>query len=173
MLRAPPGSTRTDTLFPYTTLCRSWSRNELEASIARHGARRHALENRAVLGTSQHLSKGPGDLFLIDATIVDLYVLSSIDRRRVVGRPVLYFVIDHFSLMIVGFYVGWEGPSWMGALMALENAFTAKVSFCSRYGTEIEPHEWHCHHITRKLTGDRGELISKASDWTVPGLNLI
>src|SRR3546814_11098476 len=30
-----------------------------------------------------------------------------------------------------------------------------------------------CHHIPRKLTGDRGELISKASDWTVPGLNLI
>src|SRR3546814_422077 len=67
----------------------NWSRNELEASIARHGARRHALENRAVLGTSQHLSKGPGDLFLIDATIVDLYVLSSIDRRRVERKSVV------------------------------------------------------------------------------------
>src|SRR3546814_17639539 len=61
----------------------------------------------------------------------------------------------------------------MVALVAPENAFPDKVSFCARYGKEIEPHEWPCHHIPRKLTGDRGELISKASDWTVPGLNLI
>src|SRR3546814_11439031 len=75
--------------------------------------------------------------------------------------------------MIVGFYVGWEGPSWMGALMALENAFTEKVSFCARYGKEIEPNEWPCHHIPRKLTADRGELISKPPDWTVHGQHLI
>src|SRR3546814_3852327 len=50
---------------------------------------------------------------------------------------------------------------------------SSDLSFCARYGKEIEPHEWPCHHIPRKLTGDRGELISKASDWTVPGLNLI
>src|SRR3546814_3803400 len=33
MIRRPPISTRTDTLFPYTTLCRSYSRRN-----ARHGA---------------------------------------------------------------------------------------------------------------------------------------
>src|SRR3546814_15984539 len=34
MIRRPPGSTRTDTLFPYTTLCRS-VREEEKARIAR------------------------------------------------------------------------------------------------------------------------------------------
>src|SRR3546814_10018745 len=35
MLRRPPRSTRTDTLFPYTTLFRSWHR---VAAARRHGA---------------------------------------------------------------------------------------------------------------------------------------
>src|SRR3546814_19765064 len=37
MLRRPPRSTRTDTLFPYTTLCRSVEIIELERHIAHDG----------------------------------------------------------------------------------------------------------------------------------------
>src|SRR3546814_17161929 len=34
MIRRPPGSTRTDTLFPYTTLFRSWSRSPPARSLS-------------------------------------------------------------------------------------------------------------------------------------------
>src|SRR3546814_10081171 len=34
MIRRPPTSTRTDTLFPYTTLFRSWRRTENDASCS-------------------------------------------------------------------------------------------------------------------------------------------
>src|SRR3546814_15374553 len=34
MIRRPPRSTRTDTLFPYTTLCRSHGRLDMAANVA-------------------------------------------------------------------------------------------------------------------------------------------
>lgn len=134
---------------------------------ARYGDREFALKHRAKPGTSEHLSRGPGDLYLIDATVADIYLLSSMDRRRVIGRPVLYLVIDHFSRMMVVFYVGFEGPSWVGAMMALENALTDKVEFCARYGIEIAPEDWPCHFIPRAITGDRGEMLCEDSDHLV------
>ncbi len=139
---------------------------------ARYGERRHALKTRAVLGSSEHLSRGPNDLYLIDATVGDIFLLSSIDRRRVIGRPVIYLVLDHFSRMVVGFYVGLEGPSWVGAVMALENAFTDKVAFCARYGIEISEEDWPCHYVPRAITADRGEMLSIPSDHLVTAFGL-
>src|SRR3546814_15741163 len=39
MVRRPPGSTRTDTLFPYTTLFRSAAHRQLQAAAPRRGGR--------------------------------------------------------------------------------------------------------------------------------------
>lgn len=137
---------------------------DVSTERGRVGTREYMLKNRAVLGSSAHLSRGPGDLFLIDATLADLYLLNSRDLRQVIGRPVIYIVMDHWSRMITGFYAGLEGPSWQGATMALENTFTEKVTFCERYGVEIDDAEWPCSVYPRQITGDRGEMISKASD---------
>jgi hypothetical protein len=139
---------------------------------ARYGDREFALRHRAKPGSTEHLSRGPCDLYLIDATVADLYLLSSMDRSRVIGRPVLYLVVDHFSRMIVGFYVGLEGPSWLGAMMALENALTDKVEFCARYGIEISPEDWPCHFVPRSITGDRGEMLCEASDHLVTAFGI-
>src|SRR3546814_8108755 len=58
MIRRPPGSTRTDTLFPYTTLFRScstpgrharhWGRDHCGRAI--RGADRHATAHRCAVG---------------------------------------------------------------------------------------------------------------------------
>jgi hypothetical protein len=149
---------------------RQYRRTDAKAEAelaARIGERRLALRHRAVLGSSEHLSRGPGDLFLIDATVGDIFLLSSIDRRRVIGRPVIYLVIDHWSRMIVGMYVGLEGPSWVGAMMALENVMADKVAFCAKYGVEIAPEEWPCEHLPHQILADRGELIGEVSDQLV------
>lgn len=147
-------------------------RTVIDEMKARFGERRFNLLHRPVLGSTEHLSRGPGDMYLIDATVGDIYLLSEIDRQRVIGRPVLYLVIDHWTRMIVGLYVGLEGPSWMGAMMALENAFTDKVEFCRRFGVEITPDDWPCQHVPRAITGDRGEMLSHASDNLVPAFRL-
>ncbi len=139
---------------------------------ARYSEREFALKRRPVLGSSQHLSRGPGDLFLIDATVADIYLLSWFDGRWTIGRPVLYLVIDHYSRMIVGMYVALEGPSWTGAMMALANAFIDKVAFCKQYGINIEYEDWPCDVAPARLTADRGEVISSHADYVVPGFRM-
>ena len=135
-----------------------------DALKARFGEKVFNLKHRAVLGTSEGMSRGPGHLYQGDATVADLHLLSAIDARRTIGRPVLYLIVDHFSRMIVGYHVGLEGPSWAGARMALENAFTDKVAHCARYGIEISHEDWPCDIVCRKLLGDRGEWICTESD---------
>ncbi|WFU24967.1 Mu transposase C-terminal domain-containing protein [Bradyrhizobium sp. CB1717] len=128
---------------------------------ARHGQKRYDLETRELLGKADQNTKGPGDEFQVDATVADVYLRSQFDRRRIVGRPVIYFVIDVWSRLIVGVYVGFEGPSWIGAMMALTNMVTPKVEYCRQYGIEIDHEEWPAHHAPRSILADRGELMSE------------
>src|SRR3546814_12850120 len=46
MIRRPPGSTRTDTLFPYTTVFRSPVRSGARRRVGRRGGRRNAIGGR-------------------------------------------------------------------------------------------------------------------------------
>lgn len=123
-----------------------------------------SLKHRGVLGKSRDRVWGPAGRFEIDATIVDVYLVSVFNRAWIIGRPVLYVVVDVFSRMVVGFYLGLEGPSWEGARFALFNAFSSKVDFCRQFGVEITEELWPCHHLPHKVLGDNGEMKSKASD---------
>ncbi|HJV74894.1 MAG TPA: Mu transposase C-terminal domain-containing protein [Noviherbaspirillum sp.] len=122
------------------------------------------LRHRGVMGSSRRGLFGPGARFEIDATIVDVYLVSVFNRAWVIGRPVLYVVVDSFSRMVVGFYLGLDGPSWEGARLALFNAFTSKVDFCRRFGIAIDEHVWPCHHLPYSVEGDNLEMKSRASD---------
>src|SRR3546814_10618578 len=67
MIRRPPRSTRTDTLFPYTTLFRSRMPGALPARVLHpvargghgrpHGDRRHRSRQLAVLRSEEHTSE--------------------------------------------------------------------------------------------------------------------
>ncbi|TBR56934.1 hypothetical protein B4U84_26175 [Westiellopsis prolifica IICB1] len=105
---------------------------------SRGGEHRFNLRHRAVTGNTTNIANCPGSLYQIDATIGDIYLVSSLDRNRLIGRPVVYLVVDVFSRLIVGFSVSLEGPSWLGAMLALENATTNKVKFCQKYGIKLQ-----------------------------------
>lgn len=126
----------------------------------RKGDRYWNLQGRPLPGRASSDIQGPGDRFIIDATVADEYLVSQFDRRRIVGRPVIYFVIDDYSSLIVGVYVGFEGPSWIGAMMALINMVTPKVEFCRQYDIPIEESDWPSHYAGRRLCADKGELMS-------------
>ena len=146
-------------------------RNPRRSQIARQGETRHNLSGRATLGDSTQMAFGPGSIFQIDATIGDVYLVSSLDRNWIIGRPVIYFVIDVFSRMVVGLSVTLEGPSWVGAMLALENATIDKVAFCAEYGITIEESEWPCCHLPEGLMADRGELEGYNADHLVNAFN--
>lgn len=146
---------------------RYWSEKKMSISqtlIKREGLRKYNLTRREILGTSTQMAFGPGSIFQIDATIADVYLVSSLNRNWIIGRPVIYFVVDVFSRMVVGLYVGLEGPSWLSGMMAMAQATTDKVSFCSKYDIEISAEIWPCTYLPVSVLGDNGEFKSINSD---------
>lgn len=146
--------------------------DEIETDRGRKGLTKWLKDCRPLSGTVRDWLRGPCHQFEIDATIADIYLVNSYSRRMLIGRPVVYIVVDSFSGMIVGLYVGLEGPSWNGARQALFNAFTSKVDFCAQYDVEIIPEEWNCHHLPHNVYADRGEMLSLASEGLATGLGI-
>jgi hypothetical protein len=138
----------------------------------RHAARKYDKDMRGLLGTSLDGVSGPGDRYQIDATIADVYLVSRYDRHRIVGRPVVYVIIDVFSHLITGIYVGFEGPSWVGAMKALSAAVLDKVSYCNRFGIPILPEEWPSVGMPLRLLGDRGEMAGRMVETFVNNFNV-
>jgi putative transposase len=135
------------------------------------GAAKYERNYAPKLGTARDRSFGPGSIYQIDATIANIFLRSRKSKDKLIGRPVLYLVIDHYSRMIVGFHVGLSGPSWEVAKMALEVTYTEKVSFCAQYGVTITDDEWPTG-VPSVLTGDRGwDVIGKHAAEAAAGLN--
>ena len=138
----------------------------------RKSTKEYELKNRPILSNSKSETNGPGTRFQIDATIADIYLVSSLDVNKVIGRPVIYAVIDVYSRIITGLYVGLEGPSWIGAMMALDNMVADKVEFCKQYGIDITPEQWPTHHLPEIIIADRGEFEGYSVDNLINNLNL-
>lgn len=145
----------------------------VEKKISTRIGKREYLQNyRPITGNSTAEVTGPGARYQVDATVGDVYLVSSYNRKWIIGRPVIYVVIDVFSRMITGVYVGLEGPSWLGMMMALANTATDKVEYCRQYGIDISADDWPCHHLPDAILGDRGELISKNANVVTQNLNI-
>lgn len=138
--------------------------DEMDVRRGRKGETKWAMDHRALIGNAYHDLRGPCHRFEIDATIADVYLVSRFNRNWIIGRPVVYVVIDVTSRMIVGVHVGLEGPSWNIARHALFNAFTDKVSYCAQFGIAINPADWPCEHLPWELVADRGEMLSGAAE---------
>lgn len=147
---------------------------DLEASLKRRkGQNRFDLENRPLLGSATDLASGPGSLYQIDATIGDIYVLTSALPPSIIGRPVIYLVRDTwYGGTIVGVHIALDGPNWMGASMALQNAMMNKVEFCARFGITITEDAWPCHHKGEAVIGDRAEMLAKHADDVAQSFNM-
>ncbi len=163
------------TELPTLTQFRYWydkERNLTRSLTVRLGARQFATKHRAILGDSTRMAFGPGWLYQFDATLADIYLVSTLNPPRIIGRPVLYLVIDVFSRLIVGFSVSLEGPSWLGAMLALENTTMDKVALCQTHGITIRPEQWPSQHLPQKILADRGELEGYNADQLVNGLGI-
>ncbi|WP_229412086.1 MULTISPECIES: transposase family protein [unclassified Massilia] len=138
--------------------------SEYDVIQSREGKTYFEKTLRPLLGNSTFEAIGPGYRYQIDATIADVYLVSRIDRDTIVGRPVMYVVIDVWSRLIVGLYIGLENASWATAMMAVHNVTLNKVNYCKQFGIDIQPQEWPETPLSSVLLGDRGELLSKQAD---------
>jgi hypothetical protein len=140
--------------------------------IFRESEKEFNLKHRALLSNSKQETDGPGTRFQVDATIADIYLVSSLNRNRVIGRPIIYAIIDVFSRLITGIYVGLEGPSWVGAMMALDNMISDKMEYCKKYGIEIAEEQWPCKHLPEIIIADRGEFEGYSVENLINNLNV-
>ncbi|MCT4507733.1 MAG: transposase family protein [Tepidibacter sp.] len=138
----------------------------------RESSKEFNLKHRPILSNSTIETNGPGTRFQIDATIADIYLVSSLNRNRIIGRPIVYAIIDVYSRLVTGIYVGLEGPSWLGAMMALDNMIADKIEFCKKYGIEINNEQWPSHHLPEIIIADRGEFEGYSVENLINNLNI-
>lgn len=150
------------------------SRNDGRNKLSQRNGERIYLQNtRPLLGSSLDDGISPGDVYQIDSTIMDIYCVSELNRNLIVGRPILYIVVDVYSRVIVGLNVTIEPfNSYIGAMVALINSFSDKKNYCKKYGIDINADEWSVKSIPCKLLADRGEIISSNIENAVTNIGI-
>ncbi len=155
----------------YTKFSKENKQNEISK---RFGDRIYQQTSRAIIGNSIQDTLAPADLYQIDSTILDVYIVSKLNRNIIIGRPVLYLVIDTYSRMIVGMNVTIEPfNSYTGVQGALINTMTDKMSYCKRFGIDIKAKEWNVSCIPNRILADRGELLSADIENAVANLGIM
>lgn len=113
---------------------------------------------------------GPGHTWAIDSTVGDIYLRSSLNRAWIVGRPIVYIIVDVWSTAIVGFHVCLTGPSWNSARVSLFNSVADPALLGDLWGYQpilsLNPLPTMCY----QLLCDRGEYLSKAASITAAEL---
>ena len=96
----------------------------------------------------------------IDHTPIDLLVYCE-KSNLPMGKPWLTVIIDHFSRMVMGFYISFQHPSYDSIAQALLHAILPKEEFLTRY-PDIKC-TWPAYGIPEEIFSDRGmDLMSDA-----------
>lgn len=138
--------------------------NSVDVLKAQKGWNYFNANVRTIINNMRSEVRGIGSRYVLDATTADNYIVSIIDRNRIVGRPTVYLIVDVETRVIVGFYVGLEPPSYEAAMLAMLNVFEDKVALCAKYGIPITPDMWPNAPTCHSLLSDGGEMIGKAAD---------
>jgi len=126
---------------------------------------------RGLSGYSWEGTEGPGLMYAIDSTIGDVYLRSSIDPNWIIGRPIVYVIVDVFSTAVVGFYVCLTGPSWDTAQVAIFNTVASSNLLSDLWGYDMQQSLFPAPTLPARLLCDRGEYLSKRAKAT--GMKLL
>jgi putative transposase len=88
----------------------------------------------------------------IDHTPADIILVDAEDGLPL-GRPTLTSVLDIATRYPLGYYLGFDPPSYLATCEALGHAFKPKGDVRTRYGTA---HEWIAYGLPRTLVVDNG-----------------
>lgn len=127
---------------------------------------------RGLRGKNWQGVSGPGHTWAIDSTVGDIYLRSSIKRSWIIGRPIVYILVDVWSTAVVGFYVCLRGPSWDMAKVSLFCSASNPELIADLWGYEYLPTLFPTPTLPWVLMCDRGEYLSKAARQTGMALQL-
>lgn len=130
--------------------------------------------SRLLLNSSTYNVQGPGDMLEMDALEMDVEIVSETNRNKVIGRPILYALIDVYSRAIVAISVSFENNSVFGMTNCLMNLGEDKTEFCQRYGiSDIDITKWPSNFIPNRIRVDRGsDFVSKEAERIFNELNI-
>jgi putative transposase len=89
----------------------------------------------------------------IDHTPLDIIVVDAQDNLPL-GRPTFTFCMDTATRQPLGFYIGFDPPSYLTVMQCLHHAILTKGDVRTRYGTE---HDWVACGIPFTLVVDNGK----------------
>lgn len=135
-------------------------KTQLERLIERTTKSHFKMAMRGLIARNWQGVAGPGHTWAIDSTVGDIYLRSSVNRAWIVGRPIVYIIVDVWSTAVVGFYVCLSGPSWNTAKISLFNAVADPALLGEMWGYQpilsLSPYPTMCY----SLMCDRGEYLS-------------
>ncbi|MBN9371853.1 MAG: transposase [Hydrogenophaga sp.] len=137
-----------------------WDSSQLERLAEQTTKHHFNSQLRGLTARSWKGVPGPAHTWAIDSTIGDIYLRSSVKRAWIIGRPIVYIIVDIWSTAIMGFYICLTGPSWSTAKVAIFNACMSH-SLSTRIpqfalATQLVPAPTLCY----RLLCDRGEYLS-------------
>lgn len=89
----------------------------------------------------------------IDHTPLDVFVVDEV-TSEVIGRPNLTLILDHYSKMPLGFYIGFEPPSCVSVMRAMRHAILSKEYVSDKY-PEIK-NKWPAYGCFTTIACDNG-----------------
>lgn len=131
-----------------------------ERAMRRTTKGHYARNMRGLVGRSYDGVAGPGHAYAIDSTIGDIYLRSEINRAWIIGRPIVYIIVDMWSTAIVGFYVCLRPPSWRAAKLALFSTFADQRLIAELWGYQHELMLDPAPTAPFTMWCDRGEYLS-------------
>ena len=116
---------------------------------------------------------GPGYRYEIDASKIQIRLVSRFNRSHTLKDATIYVIIDVWSGAIVGYSLSLQNASWALAAKALLNCFTDKTAVFERLGLDYDKDDWPCQQLPSRLAADRAEMVSnKASNVPEIGIKL-
>lgn len=140
--------------------------------IGREGYNDYLRNHKPLLSDISVDEPYPGSTYEVDATTLDIYLLSTKELTAVSGRPTLYLIIDRYTRMIAGYYLGYKHPSWDTVSLVIANAIMDKAEHCKRYGIDLKAGEWPSVGKPDRIIGDNAEMASYASNNPADGLGI-
>jgi hypothetical protein len=129
-------------------------------------------EERILTGRARDGVCGPGWRYEIDATGIQVQIVSRYGRHLLIGTPTLYVIIDVWSGAIVGYALSLEHAGWRLAAKALFNCNQDKGAVFERLELPFTSEDWPSHHLPARLLSDRELANDKVQPVPFIGIKL-